>query len=94
MATIEQLLKAKIPCEETGIEVKRSLCDICTPGMHCGLNVYVKDGTILKVEGVENYPGSNGKICTKGACTRQYVYRKNRIRTPLRRIGARGEGKF
>ena len=84
----------KIPGVQSGIEVKRTLCDICTPGMHCGLDVLVKDGKIVKVEGTEGFPVSNGKLCTKGACNRQYVYRKDRVLTPLKRTGERGEGKF
>ncbi|MBR2521435.1 MAG: molybdopterin-dependent oxidoreductase [Oscillospiraceae bacterium] len=84
----------KIPCAETGIEVKHTLCDICTPGMHCGLDVLVRDGNIVKVEGTDGFPVSNGKLCTKGAGTRQYVCREDRILTPLKRTGKRGEGKF
>lgn len=94
MTKLEQLIKAKIPCEETGIEIRHSLCDICTPGLHCGLDVYVKDGEVIKVEGTPGYPGSNGKLCTKGASNRQYLYRENRIKTPMRRVGERGEGAF
>lgn len=86
MTELERLLKAKIPCEETGIEVRHSICDICTPGAHCGLDVYVKDGKIIKIEGTEGFPGSNGKLCTKGASNRQHVYRENRIKTPLKRM--------
>jgi len=56
--------------------------------------VYVKDGTVLKVEGTPGYPINDGKLCTKGASNRQYLYRENRIHTPLKRVGARGEGKF
>ena len=41
--------KARIPGEESGIEVKYSVCDICTPGSHCGLTCYVKDGKVIKV---------------------------------------------
>lgn len=94
MTEKEELLNAKIPGEETGIEIKRSFCDICTPGMHCGMNVYVKNGQVLKVEGTPGYPTNNGKLCVKGASNRQYLYRKNRLQTPLRRVGARGEGAF
>ncbi|MBQ6450949.1 MAG: molybdopterin-dependent oxidoreductase [Solobacterium sp.] len=86
--------KGRIPGKESGIEIRHSLCDICSPGMHCGLDVFVKDGKILKVEGTEGFPVNNGKLCTKGAGNRQYVYRKDRILTPLRRVGERGEGKF
>ncbi len=84
----------KVPGAESGIEVRHAQCDICTPGMHCGLDVLVKDGRIIKVEGCEGFPVSNGKLCTKGAGTRQYVYREDRILTPLKRTGERGEGKF
>ncbi|NCE66228.1 hypothetical protein D1159_17025 [Pseudoflavonifractor sp. 524-17] len=94
MTELEEKLKAKIPGADTGIEVKRSICAICSPSHHCGLNCYVKDGTIIRVEGDPDHPYSHGKLCTKGSATRSYVYRKDRIRTPMRRIGERGEGKF
>lgn len=94
MNSVEDLLKAKIPGKETNIEIKRSMCDICSPGMQCGLDVFVKDGVILKVEGTEGFVPSNGKLCTKGAANRQFVYREDRIKTPLKRVGKRGEGKF
>lgn len=85
--------EAKIPGPDTGITVHHTLCDICT-GLHCGLDVYVRDGKVIKVEGTQNHPFNEGKLCTKGASNRQYLYRENRIRTPLRRVGARGEGRL
>ena len=94
MTELERLLKAKIPGERTCIEIKPSLCAICSPGHHCGLDCYVKDGVILNVEGTPDHPYNRGKICSKGVNNRQYVYRADRIRTPLRRVGERGEGKF
>ena len=51
MKELAQRIRAKIPGEDTEIEIRRTLCDICTPQMHCGLDVYVKDGIVLKVEG-------------------------------------------
>ena len=94
MYTKEELLRAKIPYQETGIEVKKGMCAICSPGNHCGLDVYVRNGRILKVEGTKEHPFNQGYICTKGAMNKEYIYRKDRIRTPLRRVGKRGEGKF
>lgn len=91
--TREELMAAKIACPETGIEIHKSVCAICDP-QHCGLKCYVKDGKIIKVEGNENHPNNHGSLCSKGASTRQYVYSEKRIRTPLKRVGARGEGKF
>ena len=84
MSEQQSAIKAKIPGAQTGISVKQSLCDICTPGPQCGLDVYVKDGKIIKVEGTAGYPGSNGKLCTKGASTRQYVYRQDRLQVMLK----------
>ncbi len=94
MTKEEQLFKAKIPGPETGIEIRRTMCDICTPGAHCGVNAYVKDGRLLKVEGTPGYPGSNGKLCTKGAANRQYIYRKDRILSPMVRTGPKGSDEF
>ena len=94
MTELEKKLKAKIPGEDTGIEVRHSLCAICSPGHHCGVDCYVKDGKIIRVEGTEEHPYNKGKLCTKGSALRNYVYREDRIRTPLRRVGRRGEGKF
>ena len=71
--------KGKIPGAESGIEIRHSVCDICTPGMHCGLDVYVKDGKVIKVEGTPDHPQNKGKLCTKGLGNRQYLYREDRI---------------
>lgn len=94
LTELEEKIKAKIPGKDTGIEVKHTLCAICSPGHHCGIDCYVKDGRIIKVEGTKEHPYNRGKICTKGLSNRSHVYRKDRIQTPLRRVGERGEGKF
>lgn len=94
MDRTEALIKAKIPCPETGIEIKHTVCAICSPAYNCGINAYVKDGKLLKVEGMDEHPRSCGGLCTKGLSNRAYVYREDRIKTPLRRIGERGEGRF
>lgn len=91
MKELDQRIRAKIPGEDTEIEIRRTLCDICTPQMHCGLDVYVKDGIVLKVEGSPEHPVNRGFLCTKGAANRQYLYRKDRILTPLRRVGPVGQ---
>ena len=90
----EDRLKGKIPGEDTGITVKNTFCDICAPGPHCGVSCYVKDGKIIKVEGTDGHPTNHGKLCARGYAARDYVYRKDRIQTPLKRVGEKGEGKF
>ena len=87
-------LMGKIPGEESGIEIKKTVCSICNPWTHCGINAYVKDGEVIKVEGSEENPNSGGTLCAKGAASRQYIYHPDRIRTPLLRKGDRGSGEF
>ena len=94
MTELEEKIKAKIPGPDTGIEIRHSLCAICSPGHHCGVDCYVKDGKIIRVEGTPEHPYNHGHLCTKGSALRNAVYREDRIKTPLRRVGQRGEGKF
>ena len=76
------------------MERKRTICDICCPSFHCGIDAYVKDGQLVKIEGTAEHPQNHGLLCAKGLAARQYVYRKDRIRTPLLRVGERGGGEF
>lgn len=94
MDAIDKLLKAKIPCPQTGIEIKHTVCAICSPSFNCGVNAYVKDGKMLKLEGMDEHPRNQGHLCTKGLAGREFAYREDRILTPLKRVGERGEGKF
>ncbi len=94
MDSLEALIKAKIPCPETGIKVCHTVCAICSPANNCGVNAYVKDGKMIKLEGMDEHPASRGRLCVKGLSGRQFAYREDRILTPLRRVGERGEGKF
>ena len=88
----EELLRAKIPCEETGITVKTGICGFC--GGSCLVDAYCKDGKVIKVEGNKDMPGSNGRICVKGAALKQSLYHPDRLLYPMKRVGERGEGKF
>lgn len=80
--------------QESSIRICPSVCSICTPGHHCGVDCYVKDGKIIRVEGTPDHPYNKGTLCAKGSALRNYIYSENRIQTPLRRVGARGEGSF
>ena len=66
------------------------------PGCHggCGQKIFVKDGKMVKIEGDENHPWSQGRSCPKVLALTQYMYHPDRITRPLKRVGARGEGKF
>ena len=52
-------------------KVVKSICPYCAVG--CGQNVYVKDGEITQIEGDPDSPISRGRLCPKGAASRNYV---------------------
>ena len=62
----------------------------------CGLLAYVDKTTfdVRKFEGNPAHPGSRGRNCAKGPATHNQMYDPERILHPLKRVGARGEGKW
>ncbi|MBA8792897.1 anaerobic selenocysteine-containing dehydrogenase [Friedmanniella endophytica] len=62
----------------------------------CGLLAYVDkdDLHVRKFEGNPEHPGSRGRNCAKGPATINQVTDPDRILYPLKRVGARGEGKW
>jgi formate dehydrogenase major subunit len=51
--------------------IARSICPYCAVG--CGQLVYVEDGEITQIEGDPDSPISRGRLCPKGAASRQFV---------------------
>ncbi|MDR1192814.1 MAG: molybdopterin-dependent oxidoreductase [Peptococcaceae bacterium] len=70
-------------------EVFETVCGVCHFG--CPVRVTVRDGEVARVE--PSRLGS-GYLCAKGLAGRAYLYREDRVKTPLRRLGKRGEGRF
>jgi anaerobic selenocysteine-containing dehydrogenase len=62
----------------------------------CGLLAYVDRETlqVRKFEGNPEHPGSRGRNCAKGPATLNQVTDPDRILYPLKRVGARGEGRW
>ncbi|WP_304504465.1 molybdopterin-dependent oxidoreductase [Allobranchiibius sp. GilTou73] len=62
----------------------------------CGLLAYVdRDNLqVRKFEGNPEHPGSRGRNCAKGPATINQVTDPDRILYPLKRVGARGAGKW
>ena len=86
--------KGKVPFQGSGIEVRKTICSICNPVSHCGIDAYVHEGKIIKVEGTKENPHSAGTLCSKGAASRQYVYHEDRLLRPLMRRGSRESGRL
>jgi formate dehydrogenase major subunit len=59
------------PRTHTAERVVPSICPYCAVG--CGQRVYVKDERIVQIEGDPDSPISRGRLCPKGAATRQLV---------------------
>jgi len=61
----------------------------------CALEVeIVDDRTIGRVRGAPNHPYTAGVICAKVARYAERVHHPDRLTRPLRRVGAKGEGRF
>ena len=60
----------------------------------CSLEVTVSDGRIATVTGTAGHPFTQGIICGKVREYAERVHSPLRVQTPLRRVGAKGEGRF
>ena len=98
---------------DAGVQVIRTACMMCNAG--CGLQIKVKDGAALMIEGNPFCPHTNdystagteavlsdisepdkypGAPCARGNGGLKTLYDPYRIKQPLKRTGARGEGKW
>jgi len=66
--------------------------------VHCGggctLDCTVREGRMVNVQPVALYDERNRKQCLRAVGEISNTYSVDRIQTPLRRVGERGEGKF
>ncbi len=60
----------------------------------CSLEVRVEEGRVVKIDGSHANPYTAGYICAKVRRFPEAVYGPDRVLYPLRRVGAKGEGRF
>lgn len=72
--------------------VVRTTCGICL--QDCGVLVHLKEGEIIKLEGDPGAPLNMGALCPKALASLEIRNHPDRVRHPLVRKGARGEGKW
>jgi formate dehydrogenase major subunit len=70
-AAYSRTTQTLVPRTVTAEKVVKSVCPFCAVG--CGQNVYVQDGAITQIEGDPDSPVSRGRLCPKGAATKQLV---------------------
>jgi len=73
-------------------QVYKSACRMCRGG--CGVLVHVVDGAIQSVEGDPDSPLNEGRLCLKGPASVDIVHHPDRLTHPMKRLGARGEGRW
>jgi anaerobic selenocysteine-containing dehydrogenase len=70
-----------------------SVCPLDCPDT-CSLAVTVDEQKIVKVRGSYVNPLTHGTICGKVSHYPEFVHGPNRLLTPLKRVGPKGDGKF
>ncbi len=76
----------------SNVELKKSLCFGCHS--NCGVLVTVEDGKATKIEGDPQCPINQGKVCERVGFQLEWLDHPKRLNYPLKRIGARGSGKW
>lgn len=72
------------------IQTDCGLCINC-----CGIDCYVEDGRLVKVEGTPNHWLNKGQICSKAKFLVEATYSTNRLQYPMKKVGGRiDKGRF
>lgn len=64
-------------------EVHKTLCRMCDD--HCGINVYMENGKVVDIDGNNDHPWNNGRLCVKGRLGVDFVNQEDRILKPLKK---------
>ena len=74
-------------------ETRHSVCPHDCPSQ-CALSVTLEEGRVTAVAGDSTHPFTRGVVCGKVHDYAERLYAPTRVLTPLRRVGAKGEGRF
>lgn len=83
-----------IPSDET---INWSSCT-CNCAAACALKVFSSDNVVTRIETDDTTDDSFGnhqaRACLRGRSSRQKIYALDRLKYPMKRVGARGDGNF
>jgi anaerobic selenocysteine-containing dehydrogenase len=71
-------------------KIKKGLCGICPSG--CGVEIVMKGERLNQIKPMEGHP--LGIVCTRGVHAEEVIYSPDRLQSPMKRVGPRGEGKL
>jgi anaerobic selenocysteine-containing dehydrogenase len=60
----------------------------------CALRITVQGERVVAVHGAPDHPPTHGALCTKVSRYAERSYHPDRVLTPLKRVGRKGEGRF
>ncbi len=69
------------------MEVIKTDCGLCINC--CGVDAYVEDGKLVKVEGTKEHWLNKGKLCPKGERLPDVLYSPARLKHPVKRVNGR-----
>jgi thiosulfate reductase/polysulfide reductase chain A len=91
-----RILHALVPSSNSEsidqVQEQYSACDMCFN--KCGLIARVEDGVVKKLDPNPKSLKSRGMLCARGNAGIKQLYDPDRLKYPLLRKGARGEGKW
>jgi anaerobic selenocysteine-containing dehydrogenase len=65
-------------------QLVKSDCILCVSG--CGINAYVEDGKLVKVEGMPEHPLNKGFLCPRGENLVEYANAPDRVLHPMKKV--------
>ena len=85
-------LGARLPWYRQTPTTTYNYCEMCP--WRCGVVVKSVGGRVVTIDGHPKDPKSRGMLCARGQAGVSFLYDPDRLKQPMIRTGARGEGKF
>ena len=80
--------------EKSEIRTVRTACPQHCGIDCCGILAHVKGDRVIKLEPADFPDERDRRICLRGLSSLDITYHPDRLKYPMKRVGARGEGKF
>lgn len=96
LETSSQLNQARTQDPQIGTEITQEILGACPHDCPdtCSIVTTVKNGIAIKVQGNPHHPNTHGVLCNKVSKYTERSYHPDRVLTPLKRVGAKGQGLF